>query len=148
MQLRKTLVHNDSEVLHLCYASVSFIQYKVHGGAFDEPIKVTQTQFKIPSNGLPCMHEISVYFCLNLCKLYDGPIRLLTDHDFTVRCIQVESIARGRHTRSHWMVPLSTHFLHSYPSHLLSVPYSPSVISSKSCCTVVLQKGVAPINIS
>ena len=44
---------------------------------------------------------ISVYFRLNLCKLYDGPIRLLTDHDFTVRCIQVESIARGR-----WMVPL------------------------------------------
>ena len=37
---------------------------------------------------------------LNLCKLYDGPIRLLAD-DFTVRCIQVESITRG-----HWMVPL------------------------------------------
>ena len=25
---------------------------------------------------------------LNLCKLYDGPIRLLADYDFTVRCIQ------------------------------------------------------------
>ena len=41
------------------------------------------------------------YFHLNLCKLYDGPIRLLADHDFTVRCIQVESITRGR-----WIVPL------------------------------------------
>ena len=38
----------------------------------------------------PRMHVISVYFCLNLYKLYDGPIRLLADHDFTVRCIQVE----------------------------------------------------------
>ena len=35
----------------------------------------------------PCMRVISVYFRLNLCKLYDGPIRLLADHDFTVRCI-------------------------------------------------------------
>ena len=25
-----------------------------------------------------------LYFCLNVCKLYSGPIRLLTDHDFTV----------------------------------------------------------------
>ena len=33
---------------------------------------------------------------LNLCKLYDRPIRLLADHDFTVQCIQVELIARGR----------------------------------------------------
>ena len=41
----------------------------------------------------PRMPVISVYFRLNLCKLYDGPIRLLADHDFTVRCI------RGR-----WMV--------------------------------------------
>ena len=31
-----------------------------------------------------------VYFRINLCKLCDGPIRLLADHDFTVRCIQVE----------------------------------------------------------
>ena len=31
----------------------------------------------------------------------NGPIRLLADHDFTVRCIQVEPIPRGR-----WMVPL------------------------------------------
>ena len=31
-----------------------------------------------------CMHVISVYFHLNLCKLYDGPIRLLVDHDFTL----------------------------------------------------------------
>ena len=30
-----------------------------------------------------------------------GPIRLRVNHDFTVRCIRVESIARGR-----WMVPL------------------------------------------
>ena len=50
----------------------------------------------------PCIRVISVYFCLNVCKLYNGPIRLLVHHDFTVRCIQVESIARG-----HWMVPLS-----------------------------------------
>ena len=50
------------------------------------------------------MRVISVYFHLNVCKLYDGPIRLLADHDFTVRCIhdQVESIARA-----HWMVPLT-----------------------------------------
>ena len=33
-----------------------------------------------------------------LCKLYIGPIRLLADHDFTVRFIQ---IASGR-----WMVPV------------------------------------------
>ena len=51
------------------------------------------------------MRVKSIYFCLN-CKLYDGPIRLLADHDFTVRCIQVESIARSR-----WMVPLSPAFL-------------------------------------
>ena len=42
------------------------------------------------------MHVISVYFHLNLWKLYDGPIRLLSDV-----AIQVESIARGC-----WMVPL------------------------------------------
>ena len=43
----------------------------------------------------PCRHIIY----LNVCKLYNhGP---LTDHDFIVRCIQVELIARGR-----WMVPL------------------------------------------
>ena len=46
----------------------------------------------------PCMHIIFVYFRLNVCKLYNGPIRLL---DFTVQCIQVESIACSR-----WMVPL------------------------------------------
>ena len=46
----------------------------------------------------PRMHVISVYFCLNV---HHGPIRLLPDHDFTVRRIQIESIARG-----HWMVPL------------------------------------------
>ena len=40
--------------------------------------------------------------CLNVRKFYHGPIRLLTDHDFTVRCTQVESITRGR-----WMVPLT-----------------------------------------
>ena len=39
------------------------------------------------------MRVISVYFRLNLCKLYDGQIRLLADHDFIV---QVELIARGR----------------------------------------------------
>ena len=41
------------------------------------------------------------YLRLNIRKLYHGPIRLLADHDFTVRCIQVESIARG-----YCMVPL------------------------------------------
>ena len=51
----------------------------------------------------PHMRVISVYLHLNLCKSYNGPIRLLANHDFTVRCIQVESIARGR-----WMVPLKT----------------------------------------
>ena len=35
-------------------------------------------------------------------KLYNGQIRLLADHDFTVRCMQVESIARSR-----LIVPLS-----------------------------------------
>ena len=58
--------------------------------------------FKGTIQRAPRMHVISVYFRLNLCKLYDGPIRLLADHDFTVRGIQVESIARGR-----WMVPLT-----------------------------------------
>ena len=48
----------------------------------------------------PCMRVICIP--INLCKLYDGPIRLLADHDFTVRCIQVETIAQG-----HWMVPLT-----------------------------------------
>ena len=47
------------------------------------------------------MHVISIYFRLNVSELYNGPIRLLADHDFTVRCIQVESITQGR-----WMVPL------------------------------------------
>ena len=51
---------------------------------------------------LPRMRVIAVYFRLNLCKLCDGPIRLLADNDFTVRCIQVESIAQGC-----WMVPLN-----------------------------------------
>ena len=46
----------------------------------------------------PCMHVISVYFGFNVCKLYNGPIRSLADHDFTVRCIQVESI----HTAIVW----------------------------------------------
>ena len=34
-------------------------------------------------------------------SVYNRPLRLLADHDFTVRSIQVESNAR-----SHWMVPL------------------------------------------
>ena len=67
---------------------------------------------KVPFNGLRVnlrMRIISVYF--RLCATYTrngrvlrvhGPIRLLKNHDFTVRGIQVESIARGR-----WMVPLS-----------------------------------------
>ena len=33
----------------------------------------------------PRMHVISIYFRLNVCKLHNGPIRLLADHDFTVR---------------------------------------------------------------
>ena len=49
------------------------------------------------------MRVISVYFRLNVCA--NGPIRLLTDHDFTVRCIQVELIARSR-----WMVPLNSSY--------------------------------------
>ena len=55
----------------------------------------------------PRMRVLFIYFCLNMCKLYDGPIRL---HDFTVRCgIQVESIARGR-----WMyVPLKSKITHT-----------------------------------
>ena len=60
--------------------------------------------FKGTIQRAPCMRVISVYFRLNLCKLYDGPISLLADHDFTVRCIQVESIARD-----HWMLPLNCH---------------------------------------
>ena len=39
----------------------------------------------------PRMRVISVYFHLNVHKLYDGLIRLLADHDFTVRCIQVDT---------------------------------------------------------
>ena len=30
------------------------------------------------------MRVISVYISLNVCKLYNGPIRLLVHHDFTV----------------------------------------------------------------
>ena len=56
------------------------------------------------------MRVISTYFHLNVCKLYNGPIRLLADHDFTVRCIQVESIALG-----HWMVPLKSPYLYLAP---------------------------------
>ena len=52
-------------------------------------------EFKGTIQQAPCMRVISVR------KLYHGPIRLLADHDFTVR-IQVESIAR-----SCWMVATS-----------------------------------------
>ena len=51
---------------------------------------ITQDMFNGTIQRAPHMRVISVY---------NRPIRLLTDHDFTVRCIQVESIARG-----HWMV--------------------------------------------
>ena len=47
---------------------------------------ITQDMFKGTTQRAPHMRVISVY---------NGPIRLLADHDFTVRCIQVESIARG-----------------------------------------------------
>ena len=43
VQLCKALVLSDSEVCTCIngHASASFMQYKVSGGAFDEPIKVT-----------------------------------------------------------------------------------------------------------
>ena len=45
--------------------------------------------FKGTIQRAPRMGVMSIYFRLNICKLYNGPIRLLVDHDFTVRCIQV-----------------------------------------------------------
>ena len=52
----------------------------VHGANYDcMKVKGTCTIQRAPR-----MHVISVYFRLNLCKLYDGPSRLLADHDFTV----------------------------------------------------------------
>ena len=81
----------DVKGTHVCIHSM--YQHVKHGTLFH--------QVKGTIQWAPHMRVISVYFRLNLCKLYDRPIRLLADHNFTVRCIQVESIAQGR-----WMVPL------------------------------------------
>ena len=52
------------------------------------------------------MHVISVYFCLNVCKY---TIRL---HDFTVRCIQVESINRTQSLDGTFNVVCKTCYVH------------------------------------
>ena len=68
---------------------------------------------------------------LNVRKLYNGPIRLLVHQDFTVRCIQVESIARGR-----WMVPLILRHIPSLEPVLVLValinPLLPAVVCTDS----------------